>query len=187
MGMRTGSCNMDLTLCRFLKVLLLECREGSIHKMHHKQVKMSSWMRAHALQMKREWQDSVQTETISGERSVPIMNMKSLTTSFPLRPAKISCLLTLMIPPHSFFSLSLFLGEEAEMEMKTVTCYWWKSSALQTAKESERKHWIPASDCSRNKLLFIEIAHTNPQVFPNFKILFSLFSEHSVRAWHSDD
>ncbi len=115
--MRTGSCNMDLPLCRFLKVLLLEYREGSIHKIHHKQGRMSSWMRAHALQMNREWQKSVQTETVSGERSVPIMNMKSLTSSFPLRPAKISCLLTLMIPPHSFLSLSWILGEEAEMEM----------------------------------------------------------------------
>lgn len=41
---------------------------------------------------------------VSGERSVLIMNMKSGTSSFPLRAAKISCLLT--PGPHSLISLS---------------------------------------------------------------------------------
>lgn len=85
------------------------------------QVVFSYWMRARALQMKREWQESVQTEIVSGERSVPVMNMKSVMTTFPLRAAKISCLLT---PIWHVNQLSLFVlnfwGKEVEMEMSRL-------------------------------------------------------------------
>lgn len=146
--MCTGSCNVDLTLCRFLKVLLLECREGNICQIIHKQGKNERRSCSGSVQLLNESSGTTDEEGMTGKcpdrdsfrwEVCASHEYEVCDDDFSLE----GCQNQLSVNPHltcqPAFSLCLeFLGEGSWDGNVKVTCYWWKTSALQTAKESER-------------------------------------------------